>query len=310
MALGACGNDEDDDASAGGPDRVEVVASFYPMAEIATRVGGERVRVSNLTPAGVEPHDLELTSRQVDELEDADLVVYLGQGFQPAVAEIASRRGSAALDVLDAVSLDAGAFEALEAEEGHDGDAPEEPEEDHESESGLDPHFWLDPTLMAAAVDAVTDGLVTADPDGEDTYRANATTYKDELEALDTEFDTGLETCERREIVTSHAAFFYLARRYDLTQLPIAGVSPEAEPDADRLAELSDEIEAGGITTVFFEELVSPDVAEALAREAGVDTAVLSPIEGLSEEQSDAGKDYAAVMRDNLAALRDALGCQ
>lgn len=309
MVLGACG-DDDDDASATSAGRLEVVASFYPMAEIATRVGGSRVRVSNLTPAGVEPHDLELTSRQVDELEDADLVVYLGQGFQPAVAELASRRGSGAVDVLDAVSLDEGAFEDLEAEEGHAGDESDPPEEDHEGESGLDPHFWLDPTLMAAAVDAVTDGLVAADPDGEDTYRANSRTYRDELQALDAEFDAGLRSCARREIVTSHAAFFYLARRYDLTQMPIAGVSPEAEPDADRLAELSDEIEAGGITTVFFEELTSPEVAEALAREAGVDTAVLSPIEGLSDEQSDAGKDYAAVMRDNLSALREALVCR
>ena len=273
-----CGDDE----GGSDDDRIRVMASFYPVAEIATRVGGERVSVSNLTPVGVEPHDIELTSRQVDALEDADLVVYLGDGFQPAVEEIAGRRGEDhAIDVLDAVD--------------HDGD---------------DPHFWLDPRRMIEAVAAVTDALVDVAPDDADTFEANATRYIEELEALDDELSSGLGECARREIVTAHAAFSYLAERYELTQLAIAGLSPEAEPDADRLAELSDEIEANGVTTVFYEELVDPEVAETLAREAGVRTAVLSPIEGLTEEQLDAGKGYADVMRDNLAALRRALDCR
>lgn len=314
-----CGSDGDSAVAGGADGRLAVVASFYPVAEVAGRVGGDRVRVSNLTPSGVEPHDLELTSHQLDQLEDADLVVYLGNGFQPAVAEIASRRDSATLDLLDAISLEEGAHDAADAGEasegGHAGEAPEgghtgEDEGEHAEESGLDPHFWLDPTLMAKAVDAVVDALVEVDADGAGTFRANAEAYKGELATLDADIQAGLTTCDRREIVTAHAAFHYLARRYGLVQLPIAGLAPDAEPDPRRLAQLTDQIRAKGITTVFFEDLVSPAVAEALAREAGVATAALSPLEGLSAPDAEAGKDYAAVMRQNLAVLRQALGCR
>lgn len=296
--LPACGADDAISVAGGADGRVAVVASFYPVAEVAGRVGGDRARVSNLTPAGAEPHDLELTSHQLDQLEDADLVVYLGNGFQPAVAEIASRRGSSTLDLLDTISLEEGARDAVDAEGEHAG------------ESALDPHFWLDPTLMAQAADAVVDALVEVDADGAGTYRANAEAYKGELATLDADIQAGLATCDRREIVTAHAAFHYLARRYGLVQLPIAGLSPDAEPDPRRLAQLTDQIREKGITTVFFEELVSPAVAEALAREAGVATAALSPLEGLSVPDAEAGKDYPAVMRQNLAVLRQALGCR
>lgn len=304
--LPACGTDDAISVAGGADGRVAVVASFYPVAEVAGRVGGDRARVSNLTPAGAEPHDLELTSHQFDQLEDADLVVYLGNGFQPAVAEIASRRGSSTLDLLDRISLEEGARDAVDADEGHAGEA----QDDHAEESGLDPHFWLDPTLMAQAADAVVDALVEVDADGAGTYRSNAEAYKGELATLDADIQAGLATCDRREIVTSHAAFHYLARRYGLVQLPIAGLSPDAEPDPRRLAQLTDQIREKGITTVFFEELVSPAVAEALAREAGVATAALSPLEGLSVPDAEAGMDYPAVMRRNLAVLRQALGCR
>jgi zinc transport system substrate-binding protein len=311
LALGACGdggNDTKPGASAAG---IDVVANFYPMADAAARVGGNRVKVTNLTPTGTEPHDIELTSRQVDGLQDADLVVYLGKGFQPAVAEIASRRTKGRLDVTEGVGLHKGAIDAIEAEEGGGGSgATPETTAGSAKASGLDPHFWLDPTLMAKAVDEIAGALAEVSPGNAATFRTNAQRYKGELRALDTQLKAGLAHCDRSEIVTSHAAFFYLARRYGLTQVPIAGLSPEAEPNADRLATLADEIKAKGITTVFYEDLVSPRVSDALAREAGVKTAVLSPIEGLTKDDLDAGKNYVAVMRDNLAALRQALGCR
>jgi zinc transport system substrate-binding protein len=300
LAAAGCGRDGASDS-----DRLEVVASFYPVAEAAARVGGDRVEVHNLTPAGTEPHDLELTPRQVDRIEDADVVLYLGQAFQPGVEELAERRDQGKVDLLDHVALAEGASTALEAEEGSDRDRNREKHQDAE-----DPHFWLNPRLLAAAVDAVTEALATAAPADAETFRANAQRYKDELHALDADFERTLATCDRKEIVTAHAAFFYLGDRYGLTQLPITGLSPEAEPDAARLAELGDHIKSKGVTTVFYEELVSPNVANALAREAGVKTAVLNPIEGLTKEQLETLKDYAAVMRENLAALRIALGCR
>ncbi len=312
LAAAACGSDDDTGAGAAAEDRLQVVASFYPVAEAAERVGGDLVEVENLTPAGTEPHDLELTPPQVDGLQDADVVLYLGQGFQPAVEEVAERRDGASVDVLEAVELEVGAaeFDEEEGENAEEEGEHAEVEGEHADEGALDPHYWLDPTLMADAVDRIEEALAEAAPEHADAFAANAERYKSELAELDQEFEEALAQCEVRVMVTSHAAFHYLAERYDLEQLPIAGLSPESEPDPRRLAELADLIGEEGVTTVFYETLVAPDVAETLAREAGVDTAVLNPLEGLTQDDIEAGKDYAAVMRDNLAALTGALGCR
>ena len=271
LATAACGSS--DDGERAGEGTVQVVAAFAPLAEIAREVGGDAVEVRNLTPAGAEPHDLELSTDAVDAVEDADVVVYLGGGFQPAIEEVAGRADGEALDVLP-------------------------------DEAGADPHVWLDPTKLIPIVEAVRDALRDASPDDIDDLEANAAAYIAELEALDAELEQGLETCERRVIVTAHAAFGHLAERYDLDQRAIAGTSPEAEPDPATLAKLADEVAAEGVTTIFTETLVAPDVAETLARETGVRTAVLDPIESLDD-----GATYAGVMRENLAVLREALGC-
>ena len=256
-----------------GEGRVRVVAGFAPLAEVARRVGGDAVDVADLTPAGAEPHDLELDTDAVDAIEDADVVLYVGGGFQPAIEEIAERTDGEALDVLP-------------------------------DDAGDDPHVWLDPTKLVDIVEAVRDALADAAPDDAEAFAANAAEYVDELEALDAELERGLATCERRVIVTAHAAFGHLAERYDLEPRAIAGTSPEAEPDPATLARLADEVADEGVTTIFTETLVAPDVAETLAREAGVRTAVLDPLEGVP-----GGLTYGDVMERNLAALRTALGC-
>ena len=281
VVLGACGPGDE-----GADGRLEVVASFYPLAEMAGAVGGDRVVVRNLTPAGAEPHDVELSPRQVDQMDRADVVFYVGRGFQPAVETLAERRDGGTVDLLEGLTLE------------------------RDADDEVDPHFWLDPQRMAAAVDEVADALVEASPDDAAAFRAGGARYRQQLDELDTTLEQGLASCARRQIVTSHAAVFYLADRYDLTQLAVSGLSPEAEPDPERLSSLADTIEAKGITTVFFEELVSPDVARALARETGAETAVLNPIEGLTTEQQDEGETYITVMGENLAALRRALACR
>jgi zinc transport system substrate-binding protein len=267
--------------AAGDQGAISVVASFYPLFEVADRVGGSRAAVTNLTPAGVEPHDLELTTREVDALLDADVVLYLGGGFQPAIEDVLADREGVTVDLLEAGPMT----------------------------SGHDPHIWLDPHVMLAIVDRVKSAMAGADPPGAPTYRANAEAYRTELEGLAEEFDTRLADCDRDIIVTSHDAFGHLARRYGLRQEAITGVSPESEPDPRRLDEVASLVEAEGVTTIFTETLVSPAVAETLAGEAGVRTAVLDPIEGLTAEQEAAGEDYPSVMRRNLAELREALGC-
>lgn len=265
---------------------IVVVASFYPLYEAATMVGGDRVAVTNLTPPGVEPHDLELSTTDVDAVLEADVLLYLGGGFQPAVEELAPDRQGVTSDLLRGRAT----IEGTEAD-------------------GMDPHIWLDPLLMEDIVLDVAWALVLADPGGADGYRDRADDFVGEIRQLDRELRQGLADCDRRLIVTTHAAFGYLVRRYGLMQEPIAGVTPEAEPDPRRLGELADLVRATGTTTVFTEALVSPEVAETLAREAGVRTGVLDTLEGLSDEAQEAGDTYVSVMRRNLEALRAALGC-
>jgi zinc transport system substrate-binding protein len=281
LGLAACGGGDDGDAAGARP--VEVVAALYPLAEAARQVGGDAVDVRDLTPAGAEPHDLELTPGQVDDLEDADLVVAIGNDFQPAVEEVAGRRDEdTTFFVLDGLPL---------------GDE-------------LDPHVWLDPTLMHDLVDRLAGALARLDPEHGAIYARNAQRFGAELDALDEQHERRLADCSRREIVTAHAAFGWLARRYGLEQHAIAGIAPDQEPSADRIARLADLVERAGITTIFTEPLVSPDIAETLAREAGgLDVATLDPLENLSDERAGREEGYLSVMRENLDALDAALDC-
>jgi zinc transport system substrate-binding protein len=271
---------------------VSVVASFYPLAEAAQQVGGDLISVENLTPPGVEPHDLELAPDDIEAMATADVIVYLGGGFQPAVEDAVSQAE-------DAVTVDA--LEAVDTKE-----APPS-----EAEEGLtvDPHVWLDPGRYQEVVRTVADALSEADPANESAYDTNADAYVAKIAALDDDLRAGLADCRRTTIVTSHEAFAYLAESYGLTEVGITGLSPEAEPSARRLAELEDLVDQEGITTIFAEELVSPKVAETLADEAGVTVEVLDPLESLTDDQVAAGQDYVSVMRENLDILRGALDC-
>jgi zinc transport system substrate-binding protein len=294
LALGLTG------CGAGRPDggRLPVVAAFYPLQFLAERIGGDRVTVTNLVKPGAEPHDLELRPRQVAQLADARLVVHLA-GFQPALDDaIATEARKRALDVATVAPL-------VPAPSGA-GDETDEGHEESRPGVGLDPHVWLDPVRFAAIADAVADRLVTIDPAGAAGYRSRATALRGDLAALDNGYAAGLANCARHEIVTSHAAFGYLATRYRLNQLPISGRSPDEEPTPQHIAAVADLARRHGVTTIFFETLVSPKIAQTLAREAGARVEVLDPIEGL--EPGSAG-DYLSVMRANLGKLRQALGC-
>jgi zinc transport system substrate-binding protein len=282
--LTACGDDDGASASGGQP---QVLAAFYPLAYVGEQVGGDAINTENLTQPGVEPHDLELTPRQVGDVVDADLVIYL-DGFQPALDEAIEQNDPPVLEVSTVVPLE---LEAPENEQG---------------EPAGDPHIWLDPTKVAALATAVAASLTEINPDRAADFQANAIELVTRLDELDSEYEEGLATCERREIVTSHASFGYLAARYDLEQIPISGLSPEEEPSPSRLAEIQNEVEEHGITTIFFETLISPDLAETIARDTGATTAVLDPIEGIEDTSQD---DYFSVMRANLDALRGALSC-
>ncbi len=283
-------------------ERLTVVASFYPLQFVAERVGGDRVQVSNLTPPGSDPHDLELAPSQVASLSKAALVFYQ-KGLQSAVdTAIESQQPAQVLEATAVVPLHG------EAEAGHDAEASASPgAHDHDHE-GADPHSWLDPATMIAYSKAFAARMSQLDPAGTAGYQQRSDALVADLTALDATYTKGLTQCERRTIVVSHEAFGYLAERYNLEQVAIAGLSPDVEPTPARVAEVQRVAKEQGVTTVFYETLTSPAVAQAIAGDLGLKTDVLDPIEGIND--SSRGKDYLEVMGTNLTALRTANGCQ
>jgi zinc transport system substrate-binding protein len=267
-------------ASAGANGKRTVVAAFYPLAFVAHELGGAKVDVENLTPPGAEPHDIELTPGDVAHIQRAGVVIYLSHGFQPAIEQaVAGGRGKR-IDALAEIGLRRGV-----------GD-----------EAGkTDPHVWLDPVLFARIVRRIGSTLG---------YTGQAQALSRRLAALDREYRSGLANCARRDFVTSHAAFGYLAARYGLHQIAITGIDPESEPSPQRLRSLIDLVRRRHVTTVFFERLVSPKLAETVARDAHAKAAVLDPIEGLTPSEQARGADYVSLMRQNLGQLRAALGCR
>ena len=266
--------------AAGAKGKTTVVAAFYPLAFVAERIGGTKVDVENLTPPGSEPHDIELTPGDVARIQRADVILYLSHGFQPAVEQAVGDAGGKRVDVLAGIGLKRGV-----------GD-----------EAGQsDPHVWLDPVLFAGVVKRI--GAVLGE-------RAGANALASRVLALDGEYRAGLAHCKRSDFVTSHAAFGYLAARYGIHQIAITGIDPESEPSPQRLRALIALVRREQVTTVFFERLVSPRLAETVARDAGVKAAVLDPIEGLTPSEQARGFTYLTLMRQNLRELRSALGCR
>lgn len=267
---------------------LEVVATFYPLQEFAQRVGGERVRVRNLVPAGVEPHDYDPTPRDVVVITRAHVFVYNGAGFEPWIARLLPELPGTAVVVEATVGLPLAA----------------------DQEGQADPHVWLDPVLAQQIITRIEAGLVMADPAGRDVYAANAARLRDDLRALHQRFAQRLADCRQRIVITSHAAFGYLARRYGLRVISISGLSPEAEPAPSTLAAIVNEARAHNVSAIYYETLVSPRVAETIAREVGAKTLVLNPLEGLTDDEIQAGMNYVTVMHDNLENLTTGLGCR
>jgi len=299
LLIAACGGDEPATSS---DETIAVVAAFYPLEEAARGVGGDLVTVTGLTPPGQGPHDLELQPAQMGIFETADVAIYIGRGFQPQVeAAIANTSdGVTRLDLLDKVEL-LGVDDQLVGTSGEvDGEV---------LDGDVDPHVWLDPSRMIAMVDAITASFVAVDPDNADNYRDNAEQYLADLRGLDSEYSAALADCRSRVIVTSHRAFGYLADTYDLRQIPIAGISPDVEPDPRTLEAIAAEAQAEGVSTIFLESIAPPELAETVAREIGAELDLLDPIEGLTQDQLDAGDTYASIMRDNLQRLVAGLGC-
>ena len=328
LALSACTSTASSGDSSSKDGSLTVMASFYPLQYLAEKIGGEHVSVTSLTPEGAEPHDLELSPKMVDSLSSADAVIYLS-GFQSAVDEaIEQQAPKTVIDVSSAAELvEAGSDANHPAEEeeeaaeetqssetdahdhdheGHDHEGHDHAGHDHHHDMSADPHFWLDPVRMAKAATLVGDKLAEADSAHADTYKANAKALAEELTTLGDTLVTKTSKCQVKTFVTAHTAFGYLADRTGLTQVGISGLDPESSPSPARLAEIGQIAKEQGVTTIFTEALIDPKVAQTLADDLGITTAVLDPI----ESQTDASKDYAATMNSNIDALTKALDCQ
>ena len=284
----------------------DVVAAFYPLVFVAEQVGGEHVTVRDLTPPGADSHDLELSPRDVVMLQEADLIVYLA-GFAAALDQaIQPLASEQVFDVASSARLN---HEEGHDEEGHDEEGHDEEghDEEHHEHGGIDPHFWLDPMRLADVADATAVRFAELDPDNAESFQQNAASLRVQLEDLDDDFQQGLADCARVDLVTAHRSFGYLANRYGLNQVGIAGLSPDQEPSAGRLAVVADFVQDNQVGVIYYESLVDPGVAQAVANETGAATDVLDPLETLSETAD--GDDYFQVMRSNLAALRSGLEC-
>ncbi|MFD4256164.1 metal ABC transporter substrate-binding protein [Streptomyces sp. NPDC058534] len=301
--LSACAGDS---AAAGNTDKFDVVASFYPMAFLAEQVGGDHVNVTSLTEPGQEPHDLEISAKQRAQLEETDAALFL-KGLQPSADEAIAQSGAetkidaATLTALEEHGSEVGGHERSEdehAEHGHD----------HGEEGGKDPHIWLDPVKYAEVAEGVGKAFEKADPDHAADYKKNTEALVAKLGGLNTKFETGLKDTKTKVFITTHSAFGYLAERYGLTEEAISGLSPESEPSGARVKELEKMAKADGVSTVFYETLVSDKTAKTVAKDANLRTDVLDPIEGITDKSR--GDDYFQVMEANLKALRTALGAK
>ena len=329
-------------------DQLKVIASIYPMADFARKIGGDHVSVVQLIPAGFEPHAWEPSTTDMKTFEEADVFIMSGAGMEMWADKVLSSIRNPSLLTIDtsfdvplilpgAYSLDGEEAEAdhdeAEAEHEHDADEDHDPENeteehdhdpeneteehdhDHENETeehdhdhgSFDPHVWLDPANAKIQMKSICEAFCRADPDHEKDYRANYEKYAADLDALDGEYRAALSSVENPYIVVSHEAFGYLCKAYGLRQIPIRGISADAEPDAARMREIIEMTGRYHVRVIFFEALGSPKVAEAIARETGCETKALHPIGGLTQEQIDAGEDYFSIMRSNLEALNYAL---
>lgn len=296
--LSACSSS----GEAGGSDgKLDITASFYPMSYLAEQIGGSHVRVSNLTKPGQEPHDLEISARQTSAVERSDLILYL-KGLQPSVDEVVAQ--SSVKNKVDAASLT-----TLEKHGTEVGGHAEEHDHGHgEEDAAEDPHIWLDPVRYAQVAKGVGKAMEKADPDHAATYAKNTTALLAKLGKLDTAYEDGLKDTRTKVFMTTHAAFGYLAERYGLTEEAINGLNPESEPSPARIKELHSLAKAAGVSTVFYETLVSDRTAKTVAGDTGLRTDVLDPLEGITGASR--GKDYLQVMESNLTALQKALGAR
>lgn len=282
-------------------EKLKVVATFYPLAFLAEEIGGTEVDLTNLVPVGSEPHDFEPSPSQIADLTSANVVLYLGEGFEPWMEDLELE-----LETKEVLAVELNGQLSLLEPEDH---LEEENEEEHDDHGAYDPHTWLDPLLMQDLAIQVGKAFAKADPENEALYSANTQALLTELQALHESYAETLSACANDTVLVSHDAMHYLAERYSFKAISVSGLSPDDEPSADRLTELADFAKENKSQYILFETLANPDVAETLAEEAGLLPLSFNPLEGLKKEQVEAGEDYLSIMQENLKNISTGLLC-
>ncbi len=310
ISLTGCSGTSDQEATGPVGDDVLVYATIYPVCDFATQVCGDKARVLQLVPDGVEPHDWEPSPKDMVNLQRADVIIYNGAGMETWVQKVLNnlkKEGPVPVDCSSGIEL-LHVDTHLNTDAYAPGEDANSQNDGHMHDPSTDPHIWLDPHNASLMVDNILQGMQKADPDNAAYYSDNARQYQERLNDLDKKYAETLDGATVRKFIVSHAAFGYLAHRYNLEQVAIRGISPDADPSPARMTEIIDTAQQAGVKYIFFESLVSPRVSEVIAREAGAETLVLNPLGGITPEERQAGKDYLIVMEENLKHLSQALG--
>ncbi|MBP2652298.1 MAG: ABC-type metal ion transporter, periplasmic subunit [Firmicutes bacterium] len=280
--------------------KLKVVASIYPVYEFAKEVGGDKVDISMLVPQGAEPHEWEPTAAEIIKIKGAKLFLYHGAGME----NLAKILNQATLGDTKAVAVSQNIPVLTDAPDGAEAIGTTD---DHDHHGHLDAHMWLDPLNAQQEVLTIAQALGSVDPANSEYYKANAERYNRQLAELDQEYQQALAQVPRRDIITSHAAFGYLTKRYNLTQVSIMGLTPDSEPTPEKMSKVISICRDHQVKYIFFENLVSPKLSETVARETGAQLLVLNPIESLTAEDIGQGRTYLSIMRDNLTNIKKAL---
>jgi zinc transport system substrate-binding protein len=307
--LVSCG-DSPESTPAPKADRLTVAASFYPVAEIVQRVGGDDIELLALTAPGIEPHDSELSAKQLDALSQADIVFYIGGGFQPdlekAVASLP--KTTVAVDLLK--SVDVITSEKKEKDDHGDDHAEEESDGHDHGHSDTDPHVWLDPANMVKMSAIVSQEIAKVQTELASDLISRQTEYANQLTEVGTLMDSTFASCERKELVSAHDAFTYFTKRANLIAVPISGVDPENEPSAKELEAVAKIAQDRNVTTVFFEEVLPKAFADTVAKAIGASVDSINAVETISQSDLDAGVTYSSIMQSNITKIATALGCK
>ena len=267
-----CNNNDNKNTSG----KLQIYTSVYPIYDFTKKIGGEKIAVYNMTKAGAEPHDFEITSKDMANLSKADLFIYNGGGMEHWV--------DAVKDVLQNIKyIDASS--------------------NINNQNNLDPHFWLSPKNAKIQMENIKNGLIEIDSESKNYYESNYNLYANRLDELDNKIKISLSNIKNRNLVLTHPAFGHFCKEYSLNQIAIA--RDEADPKA--MAEIITFIKNNDIKAIFYEEFSSSKLVDSIAKETQIKILTLNPIESLSEENIEAGEDYFSIMEKNLISLLDGL---